>query len=204
MSVEEHLERVYQARAPAQLSLAYDAWSQDYDRDLAGLGWHAPREAARLVAERVEPTARVLDIGAGTGLVGAELARLGFEDLTALDLSQQMLRRAMERGVYRRTVVGCLGETLALDSKSFDVTVGVGVFTEGHAGPDAFAELLRVTRGYIVFSLRPDLGRTLGFRDEFEKLAQNGLWRLELETQDLEGFSTVQTRPYRIWVFQVV
>ncbi|MGE0495133.1 MAG: class I SAM-dependent methyltransferase [Vulcanimicrobiota bacterium] len=48
----------------------------------------------------------MLDVGAGTGLVGAELARLGLENLTALDLSQQMLRRAMgplsDSGLSRR------------------------------------------------------------------------------------------------------
>ncbi|MCA9790351.1 MAG: class I SAM-dependent methyltransferase, partial [Candidatus Eremiobacteraeota bacterium] len=122
VSVEEHLERVYKASAPDELSLAYDAWSNDYDRDLGQLGWHAPREAARLVAERVQTEAPVLDVGAGTGLVGAELAGLGLANLTALDLSEQMLQRALARGVYSRAVKACLGQTLPLEARSFEAS----------------------------------------------------------------------------------
>ncbi|PVD30521.1 hypothetical protein C0Q70_09788 [Pomacea canaliculata] len=47
---------------------------------------------------------RILDVGAGTGLVGERLRNLGFERVDALDPSAEMLRSAAKKGVYERLI----------------------------------------------------------------------------------------------------
>ena len=43
---------------------------------------------------------RILDAGAGTGLLGAALVERGFTSLDALDLSPAMLAEAGRKGIY--------------------------------------------------------------------------------------------------------
>mmetsp|Transcript_27614 Transcript_27614/g.34276 ORF Transcript_27614/g.34276 Transcript_27614/m.34276 type:complete len:107 (+) Transcript_27614:234-554(+) len=45
-------------------------------------------------------TARVLDIGSGTGIIGQALQQSGFNDLHALDVSTNFLDAVRERGFY--------------------------------------------------------------------------------------------------------
>ncbi|XP_025095587.1 uncharacterized protein LOC112564756 [Pomacea canaliculata] len=47
---------------------------------------------------------RILDVGAGTGLVGERLRNLGFERVDSLDPSAEMLRSAAKKGVYERLI----------------------------------------------------------------------------------------------------
>ena len=42
---------------------------------------------------------KILDAGAGTGLTGTELHKLGCTDIHALDISQEMLNVTKEKGV---------------------------------------------------------------------------------------------------------
>ena len=43
-------------------------------------------------------TVKILDVAAGTGLVGVELVKVGFKHIVALDYSQEMLDLAKEKG----------------------------------------------------------------------------------------------------------
>ena len=89
----------------------FDGMARDFDRQLQNLGYKVPEALARVVLpllERARP-ARVLELGCGTGFLGAELAPAG-ADITGVDLSAQMLERAAARGVYARLVKGDLVE----------------------------------------------------------------------------------------------
>lgn len=205
-SVDVHLRNVYGAQTKEELTSAYGQWAKLYDQQLGHLGWWAPKEAALRIAQIVPATAKVLDVGAGTGLVGRELAELGFENVTALDLSPAMLEEAKNKGVYAHFITADLEKPLPLESASFEVAVGVGVFTQGHCSPSAFPELCRVVRpgGFVVYSLRPDLAIQYGYQSQADQMAKMGSWVLHQESEDLPGFSAVQTKPYRIWVYQRV
>lgn len=95
---------------------------------------------ARFVDALAPRGARVLDAGAGTGRVGAELVRRG-HDVTAVDLDPVLVAAA-------RTAPGLRVEqadlaTLALD-RTFDVVVAAGnvlVFTEPGSERDVLAAL---------------------------------------------------------------
>jgi ubiquinone/menaquinone biosynthesis C-methylase UbiE len=203
-SVDAHLQRVYGASDRTELGRAYGQWAEHYDRHLGELGWGAPREAATRLKQHVGLEQRVLDVGAGTGLVGAELKRAGFQNLVALDLSKEMLEVARAKQIYQDYVVGDVEAPLPLESASFGAVVAVGLFTQGHAGPKALDELHRVLcpGGFIAYSLRPDLSASLGFEAKVAGLLNRGEWRLVEESPDLEGFNSVQTKPYRIWIYQ--
>lgn len=198
MSTAEHLQRVYGARTPADLARAYDGWAGSYDHDMEDdLGWGAPAEAAAALARHLAPRAApVLDLGAGTGLVGRALVAEGFTHLHAADLSPGMLQVARRRGVYRELHLLEPGP-LPFPDGHFEALVAVGVLTEGHAPPEAPGEWLPVVRpgGLVVFSLRPDL---VAWRSALDALPWTPVW----ESEDLPGFRRLQSRPYRIHIFR--
>lgn len=198
MSTAEHLQRVYGATTPFELAQAYDGWAGSYDHDMEDdLGWGAPAEAAAALARHLDARdAPVLDLGAGTGLVGGALAGVGFTHLHAADLSAGMLQVARRRGVYRE-VHHLEPGPLPFPDGYFDALVAVGVLTEGHAPPEAVAGWLPVVRpgGLVVFSLRPDLE---AWRAAMDTLPWTPVW----ESEDLPGFRRLQSRPYRIHVYR--
>ena len=71
---------------------------------------------------------RVLDLGCGTGLMGA-LMRERSETIDGIDLSPRMLALARATGLYRTLVVGGNGEVLAgFAPHSYDLVLAADVF----------------------------------------------------------------------------
>ena len=169
MIEQNRVQWVYLAKDNAELSDRYDQWAKDYDLDLGrDFGWLGQQRASEVFARHVSTDARVLDAGAGTGLVGQVLATMGFQDLEAMDFSRGMLDEAAKKGVYNEFHQMVMGEPLDFATGSFDAVVSVGVLTVGHAPASSLDELVRITRagGYIVFTLRPDVYRDSGFKEK--------------------------------------
>jgi predicted TPR repeat methyltransferase len=177
--LSRRLERVYGARDLQDLEHAYDEWAQQYDEEVSRLGYLLRAVSTGYIGRFIPPDSRVIDAGAGTGLIGAYLRIMGFQDLTAIDLSSGMLARAHARGCYRDVHQMVLGEALDFESNSFQHGYAVGVFTEGHAPPESFDELARIIRpdGYFVFSIRDDVYRDRGYREKINEMVDRGSWR---------------------------
>ena len=47
---------------------------------------------------------KIIDAGAGTGLAGEELFKLGYTNIDALDISQEMLNEAKKKNVYKKLI----------------------------------------------------------------------------------------------------
>ncbi|KAA1297095.1 MAG: methyltransferase domain-containing protein, partial [SAR202 cluster bacterium] len=110
---ENRVKWVYSSQDNSELSERYDEWARDYDNDLSEFfGWIAPETASQYLAKHVDQDADVLDAGAGTGLVGEALSELGFNQLTAMDLSKGMLEEADTKNVYKKLDQMVLGEKL--------------------------------------------------------------------------------------------
>ena len=78
----DRIRWVYSSASNEELRERYDQWASEYDRDLAEVfAWNAPSIAASLLANHVDKSARVLDAGAGTGLVGECLVKAGYKNL---------------------------------------------------------------------------------------------------------------------------
>jgi predicted TPR repeat methyltransferase len=175
------LQRVYSAKDSREVAELYDDWAEDYDRNVVSYGYVTPAIAAWFVGRYVEPTAgTVLDAGAGTGMMGEILASLGYGDLVGIDISGKMLELAHKKGVYKDLRQMELGTQLDFPSDAFVAVVATGVFAAGHAPPESFHELIRVTKpgGHVVFSVRTDAYLNGGFKEKQEALERGERWEL--------------------------
>ncbi|XP_021375938.1 Williams-Beuren syndrome chromosomal region 27 protein-like isoform X5 [Mizuhopecten yessoensis] len=83
----------------------YSEWAYQYEEDLAPGRYDGPMMAAETCAQyfkkKDRQNVRILDVAAGTGLVGELLAKKGFSDIHALDPSEGMLELAKRKQVYK-------------------------------------------------------------------------------------------------------
>ena len=207
MESQNRVQWIYSSRNNQELAERYDQWAKDYDRDLEqDFEWLGPQRAAEVFARYVPKNSRILDAGAGTGLVGKLLWEKGYRQIVALDLSSGMLAEARRKNVYQEFYQMVMGEPLGFDTDSFDAVVSVGVLTVGHAPASSLDELVRITRpgGYVVFSLRPDIYETAGFQEKQAELESQGKWRLAEETEKFQPLPKGEPEVYhQVWVYQV-
>ena len=184
----EHPQRTYDTDAATkavdsqELAELYDSWAEDYERRILSWGYSTHAVAAWFFGRYVKPEdgAAVLDAGVGTGLIGDILAPLGYRDLVGNDISTNMLELARKKGAYKDLHQMELGKQLDLPTDAFSAVVATGVFTAGHAPPESFDELIRVTRpgGHMIFSVRTDVYEEGGFKEKQEALEGEGKWQL--------------------------
>lgn len=144
------------------------------------------------------PTAlRVLDVGAGNGMVGEELSELGAEWITGVDILESA-KTATERdrpGVYQDYRVIDLTDVPqadheALSAVGFNALTSVAALGFGDIPPAAFAQAYNYVRsnGLIAFTIKD---RFVGDED------QSGFARLIKQLLDGNFMTKVAERRYR-------
>ncbi|MAG14897.1 MAG: SAM-dependent methyltransferase [Dehalococcoidales bacterium] len=204
---QDKIQWVFSSRNNEELAERYAQWAKDYDTDLEqDLGWRGPRCTAELFTKYVPRGAKILDAGAGTGLMGVTLAGLGYDDLVAMDLSQEMLEEATGKNVYREFHRAVMGEPLDFATDSFDVVMSIGVLTTGHAPPSSLDELVRITRpgGYIIFTLRVEIYEGGGFKEKQTALEAAGRWTLAEVSEKIPLLLKKPEVYHQIWVYRVI
>jgi ubiquinone/menaquinone biosynthesis C-methylase UbiE len=206
---KDRVKWVYSSRDNEELADRYDKWARDYDADLdEKFGWLGPRIAVKTFKRHVpEKGARILDAGAGTGLVGELLSKNHYLNLVAMDLSVSMLEEARKKNAYIEFHQMVMGESLGFETDSFDAVIALGVLTEGHAPASSLDELIRVTRpnGFILFSLRPDVYLENGFKEKQDSLEAEGKWRLVEVSEPLQLLPKGEPQlRLQIWVYRVI
>ena len=210
----EHPQRTYDTDAATkaadsqELAELYDSWAEDYERRILSYGYSTPAVAAWFFGRYVKPEdgAAVLDAGTGSGIMGDLLTPLGYGDLVGIDISAGLLELARKKGAYKDLHQMELGKQLDLPTDAFSAIVSTGVFAAGHAPPESFDELIRVTRpgGHMIFSVRTDVYEERGFKEKQEALEREGRWQL-LEMS--EPFSHVRYEDpelqVRVFAYQV-
>ena len=149
------LDKAYALETPEDNRRLYAEWAESYDSDFAArMGYDLPGHVARAYAG-AGGSGPVLDLGAGTGLLGQALSALSVGPVDATDLSPEMLEVARGKRVYRDLFPGNLLERLPCPEDAYAGAVSSGTFTNGHVGPEALPELLRVVRpgGLFVLSV---------------------------------------------------
>lgn len=150
MTSDYDLDHAYEIDGPVSARKLYGDWAKTYDRSFGeGWGYIAPREIAAICRDNLEQqNSPLLDIGAGTGLVGEHLRDLTID---ALDITPEMLDVARTKNIYRNLITADLLATLEIPDNSYGGVVSSGTFTHGHVGPDCLPELLRITRPGALF-----------------------------------------------------
>lgn len=148
--MSRELDGAYALETPEDSVSLYRDWAATYDESFAAShGYVGPREVARIFRREGAP-GPALDIGAGTGLVAAEL--LGVT-LDAIDISREMLDAAGVKGLYRERICADLTGPLALPDAAYRGLVSMGTFTHGHVGPVCLPELMRIAAPGALFVL---------------------------------------------------
>ncbi|MEM8836775.1 MAG: methyltransferase domain-containing protein [Pseudomonadota bacterium] len=89
-------------------------------------------------------------MGCGTGLV-AEALKCAAEDIDGIDISEEMLEKARDKGLYRRAIQADLTGSLDAIKNDYGAVVSAGTFTTGHLGPEPLIPLLDITKNGALF-----------------------------------------------------
>lgn len=167
------LGAAYALETPQDNLRLYAGWADSYDRTFAAdMDYQMPDLVAWTLVEAAPDAATVLDVGAGTGLVAQALPPPVRGRIDALDISPEMLKVAMGKGLYRQAIKADLTQDLPLGDGCYEAIVSAGTFTHGHVGPDALHELLRVARPGCIFvlAINKEHFEARGFAAKFAEL----------------------------------
>ncbi len=104
-----------------------DYWERIYqNRSLSESGWYQPIPESSLnliAASKISKEDRIIDVGGGDSLLVDHLLRMGYQDITVLDISQGAIEKAKKRlGALAEKVTWiCSDITEYQDSTTFDL-----------------------------------------------------------------------------------
>ena len=169
------------AKNDNRLTEVYRDWAKkyDYDNDHV-LGTVSQPKSVNLLSTRLkDKTAKIIDVGCGTGLVGEKLKAKDFIYFDGIDISKDMLSIAKSRG-YRNLFLGSLNKQLPVLDDTYDAAMCIGVFTHGHVSSDGFNELCRIVKpgGYVCFTINEEVFEEYGFKDMIAEFQLNKAWEV--------------------------
>ena len=169
------------AKNDNRLMEVYRDWAKkyDYDNDHV-LGTVSQPKSVNLLSTRLkDKTAKIIDVGCGTGLVGEKLKAKDFIYFDGLDISKDMLSIAKSRG-YRNLFLGSLNKQLPVLDDAYDAAMCIGVFTHGHVSSEGFNELCRIVKpgGYVCFTINEGVFEEYGFKEMIAEFQLNKVWEV--------------------------
>ena len=166
------LESAYDLKSPKDNIELYSVWAETYDMDFINemqykLHFSVADEFILNGGEGL-----VLDVGAGTGALAQALLQKGKFSIEATDISEEMLKIAKSKNIYKRSFLSDLTKEIPVDDSFYDGVVSSGTFTHGHVGPSSVGELVRVTKpgGLITISINEKHWIAFDFESVVEKL----------------------------------
>lgn len=151
--------RVSDSPPPAYVEQLFDEYADKFESHLVReLKYSVPEQLVALLRGIDRPDSRkwsVLDLGCGTGLLGAEVAPLA-NRLVGVDLSSKMLAKAGALNLYDRLVQMDLLEMMKDEAaESYDLVAAADVFVYVGKLDALFAEARRVLSpcGLLAFSV---------------------------------------------------
>jgi len=165
----------------------YEGWAPEYDQDNAKAGSNFRKPLAecldaalvKLLPSTPKDELKIIDAGAGTGMVCIELQKRGYTNVHALDISQAMLNEAKKKNVpYKRFICAPLTEKRIpeIETGEFDALISASVLLKAHVRPSAFVEMIRMvkTGGLLCFNLR--CNEEEEYKPKMMELEKVGMW----------------------------
>ncbi|KAK3753662.1 hypothetical protein QZH41_001312 [Actinostola sp. cb2023] len=130
----------------------YQKLSNTYEEVLSATGYVTPLFCSKVFDAAVRKhhaddvqAIRILDIGAGTGLLGALLKELGYVNVDAIDCCDAMLQKASQKNVYQKTVVKFIDEKKneAIKDGEYEAMISSGAMSAPQIQARAFDEMIR-------------------------------------------------------------
>ena len=126
----------------------YDEIAEKYDDTYLTLGYYdhikCNEMACKLFEQEGRDNMEVLDMGCGTGLVGEEMQKSGFNKIYGCDASQGMCDQAAKKNdgkAYSEVKALFLGrpDTFPEELKNrFQIVTGAGILAQGHLDKKVF------------------------------------------------------------------
>lgn len=107
----------------------------------------------QVLRDKPKDEVKIMDAGAGTGHIGVELRKLGYTNLYALDISQEMLDEAKKKNVYKGITCAALTDQQIpeINTGEFDALICCGTLVQGHVHCNAFVEMIRMVKVGMCF-----------------------------------------------------
>ena len=158
----------------------YDEWGDNdkYNKDMHDWNYSGPKETVNTFKKYVEnKDILIFDAGCGTGLVGKELKKFGYNNFHGADLSQTLLD-SVPKDLYKKLDKIDLNQSIKTEDNFYDAVMCVGTFTFGHVKSNALDEFLRITKnkGLICFTINEGIHEEYGFDKKIKKLTDKNLW----------------------------
>ena len=172
---------IYKLKKTEEIMKYYDDWGHEnkYDKDMVEWKYSGPKETVEVFKMHAKnKEIKIYDAGCGTGLVGVELKKFGFNRYDGADLSQKLLD-LVPKGLYETLTKVDLNKNIDIKDNTYDSVMCVGTFTFGHVKPQALDEFIRITKnkGLICFTINEGIHEEYGFDKKIEKLENQNKWK---------------------------
>jgi ubiquinone/menaquinone biosynthesis C-methylase UbiE len=136
------------AATPVELALD-DYWDPEMAQVLDTWGeGNAWDELDRFLGSK---TGRILDIACGTGIVMERLGRISSADIHGCDISDALLKKAVERGISESLLVQCDATKMPYGNDAFDHAYSIGSLE--HFTSDGISQVVEQTSRIVTGSV---------------------------------------------------
>ena len=172
---------IYKLKKTDEVMKYYDEWGKGnkYDQDMIDWKYSGPKETVEIFRKYAKnKDIKIYDAGCGTGLVGVELKKFGYNEYDGADLSQKLLD-LVPKNLYQNLFKADLNKTIETSDDAYDAVMCVGTFTFGHVKPNALDEFIRITKnkGLICFTINEGIHEEYGFDKKLEELESENKWK---------------------------
>ena len=174
---------IYKLKTTDEVMRYYDEWGikNKYDQDMVEWNYTGPKECVEVFKKYTKvKNIKIFDAGCGTGLVGLELKKFGYNNYDGADLSQKLLD-LVPKNLYKKLIKADLNKKIQSEDNFYDAVMCVGTFTFGHVKPNALEEFIRITKnnGLICFTINEGIYEEYGFDKKINELNEKKLWQMK-------------------------
>ena len=172
---------IYKLKTTKEVMNFYDEWGNKdkYNKDMVDWDYSGPKETVNTFKKYAKnKDMLIFDAGCGTGLVGKELKKFGYNNFHGADLSKTLLD-TIPKGLYKKLDKVDLNEAIKINDNNYDAVMCVGTFTYAHVKPNALNEFVRITKnkGLICFTINEGIYEEYGFDKKIKELKDKNKWK---------------------------